>query len=351
VDATRASAALGYGHAMELRAQDEFPHIPDGEDESPWKDTWWFVARDADADVAVHAHFTLSANRQPPARATVLVKHGGREALEVLRTEATRVGGDEVGNDLLQLRILEPAWGEDKRIRLTAQLAEVSVELDLVGRFGTADINSLCPGVLPARSGGPTGPSAGGVLRHVESAMTFSGSVAWSGEAPTPISGFAIRDRSWGWRKTQAMFRFGWEGFFGHGPDYSVGLGCFRVDDAPGSDGSRASAFIADSGGVHVCTDVQLRLDGTGRPLLVSFTSADGRTITAETVRQGMTAHLPFQDPDSLTENSLMVVQAEHHLDMRDSDGGVLHGLYTTARPRYSDVLAGTTFHTASHAG
>jgi hypothetical protein len=331
---------------MELRARDEFPHTPDGEDDSPWKDTWWFVARDAHADVAVHAHLTLSANREPPARATVLVKHGGREALEVLRTDATRVEGDTVGNDLLQFAIADPAWGDAKRIRLTAGLAEVAVDLSLAGRFDTADINALCPGVLPARSGGPTGPAAGGVLRHVESAMSFTGTVTWAGADPTPVSGFAIRDRSWGWRKTQAMFRFGWEGFFAHGPDYVLGLGCFRADDSPGSDGSRASAFIADADGVHVCSHVELRLDGTGRPLLVSFTALDGRRVTAETTRQGMTAHLPFQDPDSRTENSLMVVQAEHHLDLRDQHGGVVHGLYTTARPRYSDVLAGTTFHT-----
>jgi hypothetical protein len=330
---------------MQLRARDEFPHTPDGVDDSPWKDTWWFVARDAGTDVAVHAHLTLSANRQPPARTTVLVKQGGREALAVLRTEATRLRANTVGNDLLQISIVEPEWGDAKRITLTAALDEVSVELNLAGRFPTADINQLCPGVLPARSGGPTGPSAGGVLRHVEASMTIAGTVTWSGQAPTPISGYAIRDRSWGWRKTQAMFRFGWEGFFAHGPDYTLGLGCFRIDDGPGSDGSRASAFIADKDGVHVCDQVDLRLDGTGRPVMVAFTSTDGRRIRAETVRQGMTAHLPFQDPDSLTENSLMVVQSEHHVDMRDQEGGRLEALYTTARPRYSSVLEGTTFH------
>jgi hypothetical protein len=329
---------------MELRAQDEFPHTPDGTDDSPWKDTWWFVCRDAEADVVVHAHMTLSANREPPARTTVLVKHGGREALEVLRTEATRTSGDTVGNDLLQLTIVEPEWGDAKRIRLTARLDEVEVELNLAGRFPTADINAVCPGVLPARSGGPTGPAAGGVLRHVEASMTFDGTLTWKGGPPTPIAGFAMRDRSWGWRKTQAMFRFGWEGFFGHGPDYTLGLGCFRVDDSPGSDGSRASAFIADKDGVHVCTDVDLRLDGTGRPVKVSFSTADGRRISAETTRQSMSAHLPFQDPDSLTENSLMVVQSEHHLDLLDQDGGRVEALYTTARPRCSSVCEGTTF-------
>lgn len=330
---------------MQLQPDDEFPHVPDGVDEAPWKDTWWFVARDHEADAVVHAHLTLSANREPAARATVLVKQHGREAAALLRTDATRTKGNTVGNDLWQLEVLDPHWGDSKRLRLSARLDEVELELDMAGRFAVADINALCPGVLPDRSGGPTGPAAGGVLRHLEHAMTFTGSLRWRGEQPAPVSGYAIRDRSWGWRKTQEMFRYGWEGFFGHGSDYSVGLGSFRSHDGPGAENSRSSAWVSDGGGIHACTDARLRLDGTGRPVEVSFTTTDGRRISATTERQGMTAHLPFHDPDSHA-NSLMIVQTEHHLSMRDDQGGALQGMYTTARPRMSDVLEGTQFFT-----
>jgi hypothetical protein len=187
---------------MQLRPEDEFPHQPDGVDEAPWKDTYWFVARDPVRDVAVHAHLTLSANRQPPARATVLVKDGGREALGLLRTDATRTHGNTVGNDLLQIDVLNPEWDDRKRLRLSAHLDEVDVQLDLAGRFPAADINVLCPGVMPDRSGGPVGPAAGGVLRHLEHAMSFTGFLKWTAGDATSIEGFAIRDRSWGWRKT-----------------------------------------------------------------------------------------------------------------------------------------------------
>lgn len=51
---------------MQLQPEDELPHVPDGVDEAPRKDTWWFVARDHVADVVVHSHLTLSANRSRP---------------------------------------------------------------------------------------------------------------------------------------------------------------------------------------------------------------------------------------------------------------------------------------------
>ena len=335
---------------MELRPQDELPHIPDGVDDAPWKDTWWFVARDPDTDVTVHTHFTLSANREPPARATVLVKHGAREALGLLRTDATHTKDNLVGNDLWQLEVIDPEWDDRKRLKLTARLDEVSVDLELSGRFAAVDVNAVFPGVLPDRSGGPTGPSAGGVLRHLEAAMTFTGTVRWHDGPETVASGFAIRDRSWGWRKTQEMFRYGWEGFFGHGPDYSLGLGCFRVTDEPGGQGSRSSTWIADADGVHPCDAAEIRLDGTGRPVSLSFTTTSGRTITATTEVQELAAHLPFHDPDA-TGNSLMIVQTEHHLRMRDQDGAAFQGMYTTARPMRASILEGTTFHTPDGPG
>lgn len=329
---------------MELRAQDELPHVPDGTDEAPWKDTWWFVARDPLANVTVHTHFTLSANREPPARATVLVKHGARESLGLIRTEATRTKDNLVGNDLWQLQVLNPEWDHRKRLKLTAQLDDVEVDLDLSGRFPAVDVNATFPGVMPDRSGGPMGPAAGGILRHIEAAMTFDGTIGWHNETETAISGFVVRDRSWGWRKTQEMFRFGWEGFFGHGPDYALGVGCYRANDQPGGQGSRSSAWVADSAGVHVCGGAEIRLDGTGRPVTLSFSTADGRHIAANTEEQELAVHLPFHDPDP-TGNALMIVQTEHHLRMRDQEGGALQGMYTTARPMRTSILEGTRFY------
>jgi hypothetical protein len=330
---------------MQLRPEDEFPHQPDGVDEAPWKDTYWFVARDPVKDVAVHAHLTLSANRLPPARATVLVKDGAREALGLLRTDATRTHGNTVGNDLLQVDVLDPQWDDRKRIRLSARLEEVDVQLDLAGRFPAADINVLCPGAMPDRSGGPVGPAAEGVLRHLEHAMSFTGFLKWTAGEATSIEGFAIRDRSWGWRKNQEMFRYGWEGFFGHGTDYSIGVGCYRANDQPGGHDARVSAWISSADGVVACSDADLRLDGTGRPTSLSLTSTSGRTITGITRRHGMTAHLPFHDPDP-EGNSLMIVQSEHHLELSDQDGAPIQGMYTTARPMLSHVLEGAKFFT-----
>ena len=185
----------------------------------------------------------------------------------------------------------------------------------------------------------PTDPSAGSALRNVQHMMTFCGTLRRDG-CSQDICGKAFRDRSWGWRKTNELMRFGWHSFFGHTEDSTLSIVGFFASDARTGDGARVAAWIADDTGISAATEAQIELDVTGCPARVVV---DGRRhIDLRAIRQERTTHLPFHDAP-VEQNVLMISMTNHYVTMVDELGRPAWGVTNTGTPFNTHIMRGAS--------
>ena len=119
-----------------LVAGDEFIHEPVGSSSAPWRDTWWFVCRDSERDVAIEAHITLSADTAPAGRSAVLLSTGAKSCTDVYRGDQL-LTTDRVGTKNIQIQVLNGEWDERKHLVLHGELAEHDASFEIELRAGT----------------------------------------------------------------------------------------------------------------------------------------------------------------------------------------------------------------------
>lgn len=315
-----------------LVAADEFPHKPVGSSTAPWKDTWWFVARDAERDVVVEAHITLSPGEHGEGRSATLVRHGARQVSAVHQSAALR-GSNQHGTQQVTIKVLEGAWTAAKRLVLKGVLDGASYELHLQGRHDAVDATALAPGFLPVDW------SSGGAMRNVQHGMTFTGTVTLGGKEIT-VAGDAFRDRSWGWRESSELLRHGWFAFLGHAEDCTFSLVGFYPGAARDGANGRTSGWVCDAAGVSPAVEMSVLLDPAGRPADVSLRSTAGKTVELEVVGHEADTFLSFHDAVG-TGNQWVIAMRNHHVRLRDRRGRTSWGYANLGDPVRTRPLEG----------
>lgn len=311
-------------------AADERPHTPVGASDAPWVDTWWIVCHDPERDVLVETHLTLLAV-QGVARSSFLVRAGGRSAQSVwLGPSAIDTAGH--GSGEVHVEVVNGDWTADKRLRLRIDGKDGGCDLLLAGRFDAADATLLAPGFMPVDA------ASGAVMRNAQHGMTFFGTVTVEGER-IEVSGQAFRDRSWGWRQNNELFRHGWLAVLGHTADAVFSVTSFFGNDARSGENGRATAWLADADGVRATTETAIELDGAGIPTAVSLSTPARRLTLTRAEHLGAT-FLPMHEAHG-DGNERLIGMMNHHLVLTDADGNRSWGYANVGWPLMTRPLEG----------
>lgn len=316
-------------------AEDELPHPLPLEDHGlPWKDTWWFGLRDEDESFVAAFHITLSPNRRPGCRTSVVIRDGDRDLVDV--TSTSPVAGPLIGTPVLGLEIVEPAWDASTCLRLRVRHDQVTADLEVTGCFLGVDLGALAPGILPAGYHGQ-------LLHHAEQAVRFQGEVRWTGGPTRPVAGRGFRDRSWGLRKSERMFSGGtlFGGLHLEGPEPAgMGLLAWRHPDVDPSSLVPAAAWWADDQTIVGATSGRYLRGGDGRPSSLELHFSDGRSVVAPDLRNVAEILYSFFEPD-LDGTAIAITCFDHHVR---SDQAGMSGILNHGDPFLADALRHSEF-------
>nr|WP_271213657.1 hypothetical protein [Rhodococcus wratislaviensis]GLK40862.1 hypothetical protein GCM10017611_77370 [Rhodococcus wratislaviensis] len=325
---------------MTLLPRDEFPHPRPDDTAGHWKDTWWLICRDSDNDVTIQAHLEVAPqDAESVVRSSVVVRHHGAEGSRMEYGTYSDTDSDIFGTDNFTIEVADARWTVDKHLILRGNVEPFDFEIHLRGSFPAADMTEIAPNWHPVDE------KTGQELRHVQQAMKFTGALRVDGSATAiEIDGLGIRDRSWGWRVSQAMHRYGWQGAFFQTPEYAGSLSLMNVADDPAVPGN-ASGWIADANGLQGCSGGEMVTDATGRIARLSLEGVDGVAAAVTTTAQEVAVYFPFHDIEG-DEDQMVIGTVEHHMTIVDDRDAAGWGLYSVARPYRSHPMRGANFRT-----
>jgi hypothetical protein len=274
------------------KPEDEFLHIPRGDESLPWKDTWYISVRDDAINANINMHMTISANRSPATRVAVGIAQGNQLVDEVHRSDGTN-NEQRVGNELAHLEIVNPTWDSKHELRWVGSLPEVDFDITLRGKHFASLWDTMFQGYYA------TGKAGGQFYCHAEQVVTAEGWLRWKGGPEMPFSGFGWRDRGWGRRKTQLMWDSGWDLTAAILPDDSVisliALRSHEVDrDAP----MPIAGWRSDAHSLAPCIGGVYHKDAIGYPRHLELEFLDGYRMSADQVRRTGTVALAMQEPE-----------------------------------------------------
>ncbi len=336
---------MSYGVPKEWlpKPEDEYVHVPTGDESFPWKDTFFVAAHDPSTNACVNMHLTVSANRFPDTRCAVGVSQGNRSVSRVCREDGTH-DTKSVGNSLARLEFGNLTWGPDHELRWVADLEEVEFDLTLKGRHWAPLWDTMFKGYYSS------GDVDGQFYSHLEQIVTLEGTLRWKDGEPQHFSGFGWRDRGWGRRKTQLMWNSGWDLMSAVLPDGSafsvIGL---RQHELPEPAPMPIAGWWTDGTTLTPLVGGQWHKEATTLPLRYDLEFANGHRIAAEFVRLNGRVQVAMQESEPGPEApNWAVAMIDMFSTLRDADGNEFPVFSEQGFTHKVDVLRGAQF---IHAG
>lgn len=298
---------------LRCKPEDEFPHVPQGDDSLPWKDTWYFSAWDADADLHLAMHMTVSANRRPDTRVAIGARLNGRERVVVCREDGYR---DErrVGNRLAGIEALHLSWDAQHRLRWHGETAELAFDLVVTGLHLAADFHALFPGVNPS---GQQGHS----YSHTEQVIRAEGRVQWKAEPERAFKGLGWRDRGWGRRKNDLTFATGYDLVAALLPDGSAfALSAMRNVEHAADAPLPVYGFHATAATISPAIGGIYYKDSLSFPTELDLQFADGSCVRGRQLAPGSTLGTPFHDAEPQL-SGIAVAARDAYARFADAEG------------------------------
>lgn len=308
---------------MNLSANDDGIH--DVGPESNWNESMYFQFHDPIAGLGGFLRLAKRPNEGTGERTVCLYLPDGSVAFGFARPSAEADGSFHGGG--LRVDVLEPF----EHVRVTFEgsvnvLADPSALSDPKAALGNSPVTE-CAVTLDLRAAAPPysetfdGDGESFAPNHYEQLTTVSGSVR-VGDIATDVSGFGLRDHSWGPRSWQAPFFYRWV----HGSATGLGFMGAYFGDADGTD--RTGGFLWDGTQLHVCNRVAVTTvrDDEAHPSSVEVAlEAAGRTWT---FRGEVDAVVPLRHrrhDDDGGRNATRIAEAA--TIWTAEDGSVLHGM------------------------
>ena len=320
---------------------DELLHQPRGDESLPWKDTWYFSLVDADAQVHLAMHMTVTAGQHT--RVAVGMRDLAGQSLAV-RTEAGHADSGSIGNSLARLDIENLSWDGDHRLRWTANTPEFEFDVTVRGVHFAPLFDTMFPGVNPI---GVDGYS----YSHTEQVITGDGVVKRQQGPERRISAMGWRDRGWGRRVNELAFGTGYDLVAGILPDGSAfALSAMRnVEHAPDAP-LPIYGFLTDAAGAVPAVGGIYFKDSMSYPARLGLEFAGGRRIDAEQVGHLSTLSVPFHDAQP-ERFGIAVNARDYYAAMADPTGSTFAVFSNEGHAMRSDVTGGGRFfHTAAQA-
>jgi hypothetical protein len=156
---------------------------------------------------------------------------------------------------------------------------------------------------------------------HYEQLMTVNGSLTL-GDTTNDLTGFGLRDHSWGPRSWQAPHFYRWV----HGSAHGLGFMGAYFGAADGAD--RSGGFVWDGTDLHVCDDVEVSTErddeSQPRSVTVVLTAARRRWV----FRGDVDAVVPLRHRRADDDGGLNATRiAEAATEWTAEDGTTLHGM------------------------
>jgi hypothetical protein len=249
-------------------------------------------------------------------------------------------GGAFEGAGLL-IEVLEPF----ERVRLTFEgtvnlLPDPTALSDPKSALASTRVTQ-CAVALELRAAAPPyaetfdGDGESFAPNHYEQLMAVSG-VLTLGEVSTDISGFGLRDHSWGPRSWQAPHFYRWV----HGSARGFGFMGAYFGAADGAD--RSGGFVWDGNDLHRCEEIEVSterdVDSQPRSMTVTLIAAERRWV----LRGEAKAVVPLRhrriDSDRAADATRI---AEASTVWTTEDGTMLHGMAEYLDQVYDGELAG----------
>jgi hypothetical protein len=271
--------------------EDERLHVPEGDDEWPWKDTWYICVRDEASDQTLNMHMTISDNRTPPVRVGVSVASGARSVTRVQRDEGLNTA-DYCGNSLAGVRMVDLTGRPGHEILWSGELPEVSFELSVKHKHHASLWDTMFPAYYAVGK-------MGQLYHHYEAVLEVSGWVQWKGEGRRLFDGVGWRDRGWGRRKTEKMFNTGYDLIGGILPDDSVfSLIALRSHEVSRDAPMPIAGWRSDTRTLVPATGGRYYKDSMAWPMELELDFLDGYRIDAHFVKRSTTIPGAWHDAE-----------------------------------------------------
>ncbi len=316
------------------RSEDEYPHpLPASDLDLPFKDTWLLAFRDDVGDVSFAIHLTLSPNRLPGLRATIALQWGRRNHLRT-HYVTPRIDDNGVASEVAELEILNPEWSPAKRLIVRLHDGDLDAEFEFTGCHFGVDSQVVTPGLIPNSEGVRD-------LGHAEQAMRATGHLSF-GDEHISIDGYAYRDRSWGFRKSDKMARHGYTFAQIHLPDAAIGLLAWQNPDAPADAELPVGGWLSDASGVHSAVGGLLHLSAVARGEHLAMEFTNGRKVDLVIRRALADLHYPYHEPE-MDGPALGTLCWDQHLEFASGTDTAV-GLVNIGIPFMADVLRHSRF-------
>jgi len=322
---------------------DELLHQPWGDESLPWKDTWYFSLVDADAQVHLAMHMTVTAGSPSDTRVAVGVRDLAGESVAV-RTEPGRTDSSSIGNSLARLEIVNLSWDSDHKLRWTADMPWFEFDVTVHGVHFAPLFDTMFPGVNPTGAQGHS-------YSHTEQVITGVGVVKRQNGPEQRISAMGWRDRGWGRRVNELSFGTGYDLIAGILPDGAAfALSAMRnVEHAPDAP-LPIYGFLTDAAGAVPAVGGIFFKDSMSYPARLGLEFADGRRVDAEQVAHLSTLSVPFHDAQP-ERFGIAVNARDYYATMADPGGRSFAVFSNEGHAMRSDVTGqGRFFHTAAPA-
>lgn len=322
---------------------EELLHQPWGDASLPWKDTWYFSLVDADAQVHLAMHMTVTAGQESDTRVAVGMRDLAGESVAVC-TEPGRTDSRSIGNSLASIEIVNLSWDCNHQLRWTANTASFEFDVTVRGVHFAPFFDTMFPGVNPS---GVQGHS----YSHTEQVITGTGVVKRQHGAEQCISAIGWRDRGWGRRVNELSFGTGYDLIAGILPDGSAfALSAMRNVEHSADAPLPIYGFLTDAEGAVPAVGGIYFKDSMSYPARLGLEFADGRRVYAEQIAHLSTLSVPFHDAEP-ERFGIAVNARDYYATMADPQGRTFAVFSNEGHAMRSDVTAtGRFFHTAVQA-
>jgi hypothetical protein len=306
-----------------LSATDDYTH-PVGA-ESNWNESMYFQFHDPAARVGGFLRLAKRPNEGRGERTVCLYLPDGSVAFGFARPTTDTSGAFHGGG--LQVEVVEPFEHVRVKFEGTVNLLPDPAALrDPKAALASSDVTN-CTVSLDLWAAAPPyaetfdGDGESFAPNHYEQLTTVAGSLTL-GYTSIDLTGFGLRDHSWGPRSWQAPYFYRWV----HGSAQGLGFMAAYFGDPDGAD--RAGGFVWDGTQLHVCDEVEVSTvrDTQSQPksVTVELTAAERHWV----FRGDASAIVPLRHRRADDDGGLNATRiAEAATVWTAEDGTTLHGM------------------------